>query len=376
MGFFELEDKPPPPPTVPRCGTCKRGRRGETPRTVEGDGRTKILVVAGTPGTDIEEIRKGAARAGISLDKDCWVTPAVQCGKTDPQAVHIEACRPIFLDAVERLHPRIIVLCGTVAVQSLIGYIWKSDPGGIAKWEGFSIPWNEKSCHIFPTYSGTALAEEDHPAFCIRHRKTWKQIADAVKEDFIPRPPEKYDIILDDKEAARRLREIQKQDPGSLAFDYETTGLKPEIEGMEIVSCSVCFEDRDSFAFLWEGEAIDAMSRILKSRKHGKVAANLKFEERWTKTILGHGVGNWKWDTMQAAHVLDPRPGICSIKFQSFVLLGALEYSEGIKPFLKSDGESPLNRIREVPVNMLLEYNALDSIYEYRVAKIQQELIA
>ena len=74
---------------------------------------------------------------------------------------------------------------------------------------------------------------------------------------------------------------------------------------------------------------------------------------------------------MQAAHVLDFRKNITSIKFQAFVLLGVEPWNDTIKPFIESKGTSHFNRMAHAPLNELLVYNGLDSLLEYRTAKIQ-----
>ena len=78
---------------------------------------------------------------------------------------------------------------------------------------------------------------------------------------------------------------------------------------------------------------------------------------------------------MLAAHVLDNRPGITSLKFQAFVLLGQENYNSHIKPFLKAKKGSKFNRIHELDLNDLLLYGGLDSYLEYWVAMKQIKLL-
>ena len=106
-----------------------------------------------------------------------------------------------------------------------------------------------------------------------------------------------------------------------------------------------------------------------------KIASNLKFEERWTRAKLGHGVVGWHWDTMLAAHLIDNRPHITSIKFQAFVLLGVADYSSHVEEFLKPIGDSDYNRVEEMNEEDLLLYNGLDSLLEFKVMKKQKEIV-
>ena len=117
----------------------------------------------------------------------------------------------------------------------------------------------------------------------------------------------------------------------------------------------------------------EALSKVLRNPKLKKVASNLKFEERWTRAKLGYSVAGWAWDTMLAAHCLDNRSGITSIKFQAFVLLGIADYASHIEPYLKTKYSNELNRIEELDEDELLLYNGLDSLLEYKVMEKQRE---
>ena len=149
--------------------------------------------------------------------------------------------------------------------------------------------------------------------------------------------------------------------------------MKPDGQGTEIISCALCWKGKRTIAYPWSGEAIQATSDILKTPVP-KVAANLKFEDRWSRAILEHRVRGWVWDTMIAAHVLDYRPNVTGLKFQSFVHLGAESYDERIKPFLKVKEKSRFNRIKELDLKDLLLYNGLDSFFEDKLAVIQTKL--
>ena len=163
---------------------------------------------------------------------------------------------------------------------------------------------------------------------------------------------------------------------GVLAFDYETTGLKPENSKQKIVSVSFCLDGRKTFACMVTDNNKKLVSQILKSPNLKKVASNMKFEERWTRAKFGHEVRCWHWDTMLAAHVLDNRSHITSIKFQSFIYLGINDYDSFINPYLKTQPGELLNRIEELDPEELLLYNGLDSLLEYMIMKKQRRMFA
>jgi hypothetical protein len=147
--------------------------------------------------------------------------------------------------------------------------------------------------------------------------------------------------------------------------------LKPDSKGAEIVCCS--FSDgRVSYSYPWHGDAIRATDELLTESDVPKIGFSSKFEQRWTLKEFGKSVRNWVWDGMLAAHLLDNRPNICSLSFQEFALLG-YESHKDIKPFLESKGSNLPNRIREVPLEKLLCYSALDSLVEWKVAQVQMK---
>ena len=177
--------------------------------------------------------------------------------------------------------------------------------------------------------------------------------------------------VWDDAEAASWIE--SKIGTAPLAFDYETDRLKPDHKESRIVCCSVS-DGKTAIAYPWMGKAIEATKRLLRS-KTPLIASNVKFEERWSIRHFGVGIKNWLWDTMLAAHVIDNRPKITSIKFQAFVHLGVDSWDRQVKPWLTAKGSNLPNRIKEIDLNQLLRYCAFDSLYEAKVAKKQMKLL-
>ena len=104
----------------------------------------------------------------------------------------------------------------------------------------------------------------------------------------------------------------------------------------------------------------------------------MKYEDNWLNVLHDIRVNPWAFDTMQAAHILDNRPGITSLKFQAYVRFGVLGYDEEVDPYLKAKSSNEVNRIMEL-VNSpegfrkLMLYNGIDSLMEYRLALKQME---
>ena len=95
----------------------------------------------------------------------------------------------------------------------------------------------------------------------------------------------------------------------------------------------------------------------------------------FTEKILGYPVKNWAWDSMQAAHILNNREGITSLKFQVYVNFGIEDYGSEVHPYLESGDKNAnaFNRIEEListdaGKQKLLLYGGLDSLYEYWLA--------
>jgi DNA polymerase len=352
-----------------------------------GDGGKRILVVAEAPGKQEDEagrqlvgrsgslLRDTLAKLGIDMRKDCVLTSSLICrpeGNKEPTAEQISHCRPNVVATIDKHKPEIIIPIGSYATKSVIGHVWKESVGGITRWAGFNIPSVKLNAWICPTF---------HPALVLREKS--KTVANyfhhhlktAVAHTGRPydTPPDyrsQVDRIRNPDKAAAIIRKMIKRG-GAVAFDYETNMLKPEWAEHRILSCSVCWRGKKTIAYPWQGEAITATRELLRSPLP-KIASNLKFEERWTKQEFGHGVRNWYFDTMLAAHVDDNRTAITSIKFQAFVLLGIEPYDDHISPLLKSKGDVFVNQaVDEIELDDLLLYNGLDSLLEYKVAELQ-----
>jgi DNA polymerase len=356
-----------------------------------GEGRERVLIVAEAPGA--KEDQKGTQLVGKSgqllrrhmydlnwsLDKDCWKTNAVICRPPDNkmQDRYVEYCQPNLLQTIDELKPDVIILLGARSVQSFMGHVWGKEIGGIGRWVGWKIPLQSHNTWVCPTYHPSYLTRKENSAenkvlelWFIRHLKEsfnlkdrpWGEVPDYSKE---------VQVILSSDEAAAYIRRQASRDC-PVSFDYETNMLKPDSLNSRIVSCAICWGGKDTIAYPWVGEAVKATQEVLRSSVP-KYGANIKFEQRWTKKEFGHGVRKWRWDTMEAAHVLDNRTGITSVKFQAFVRLGLSPWDHHIEPFLKAKGGNTENKIGELKMSELLMYNGMDALVEYKLAEIQMK---
>jgi DNA polymerase len=387
--FLDIIKSQRPVLGTPRCGSCGLYTTCLSPKMPPtGKNRKKILVIAEAPGEQEDRkntqligesgqfLRKRLKRLGISLDRDCLKTNAVCCRPPDnktPSKDMLEACFPSAWKTIQDTKPRAIILLGSCATEIVIKKLWRPEFGGIGRWAGWTIPSTIPNAWICPTY---------HPAYLIRRNsKVLTRVFDSHLEAAIEKSASRpWGVVPDYKKQVRVELSTSKAASFVLerilktsiaAFDYETNMLKPDDSRAQIVSCSICFDGKETIAFPWQGDAAEAARRFLRSRVK-KIAANMKFEDRWTRKVLGFPVARPFWDTMQAAHMLDNRPGICGLKFQSYVLLGAPDYDSNIEAYLKS-GPTGVNRVREIDIKELLMYNALDSLFTYKIAMMQME---
>jgi uracil-DNA glycosylase family 4 len=376
---------------LPQCGRCGLLKMCRNPKLeVEGTGDRPILFVGEMPskrddkrgrvflGDQGRVLRQMLDELGESLE-DCWATYSVICRPNRGlQDYQVEACRPNLLRAMEELKPKVVVLLGQNAVSSLVGVEWGRSVESLSRWVGWTIPSKRFDCWLCPTYSPNFILQKEEEIL-------WKIMKGHVQKafDLIDKKPEPADPeklkkeieIIDSPATGRARMEELSTKSGRLAFDYETTGLKPDDPRQEIVSVAFTHEGRDTFACPIEKKSLRALSKVLRNPDFEFIAANMKFEDRWTRAKCGHPVANWIWDTMVMAHMLDNRSGITSVKFQAFIEFGIGDYDSQISPFLKSQGGSKFNRIRECNQHDLLLYNGMDALIEWMLYERQRDIM-
>jgi hypothetical protein len=174
-----------------------------------------------------------------------------------------------------------------------------------------------------------------------------------------------------------------------LVFDYEATGLRPYREGHRITTCSITAPDLTTIAFDFSkfGKFGHLFKKMLRSSHVGKGAHNLQFEQLWSEVMVGVTPHPWKWDSMIAAHMIDNRGKIASLKFQTYANFGVIDYDSHLKKYLEAPAQeqnrhgcNAFNRMEELVSTpkgkaALLKYNGLDTIYEMKLALKQMEIL-
>jgi uracil-DNA glycosylase family 4 len=400
QGFFfgsELLSSKAPISSVPKCGACGLYRVCKSPKqTPVGQGKRRILLVGEAPGAEEDKqgepfvgpmgkiLRRTLQKLGVDMRRDCWITNALICRPPKNEIddhKKIDHCRPNLINTIKKLQPELIIPLGGSAVTSLLGWLYKDDDlGSVSRWAGFRIPEQSLNAWICPTWHPSYVYRTDNNRLNEVLVMYWEHhLEQALKLkgrpwSTLPDYESQVEKIYKAADAAKLIRYFHRKG-GVLAFDYEANRLKPDNVNRAIVSCSICWQGKRTIAFPWNGEVQAAMSELLWGRRTWKVASNKKFEDRWTRRVMGHRVRNWLWDTMVNAHLCDNRRGITSIKFQAFVRLGAQAYESHIKPFLggKKAGVAVNQILDEISIEDLLLYNGLDSLYELKVALKQMK---
>lgn len=404
MGLLSMSQIPTSQevPKIPRCGSCGLRKGAVSPQLeVVGEGAASILVIGERP--SYQEDQKGSflkggeglflknyfKKYGFSLSQDCWYLTAVSCFSPQPSPGEVGYCRARVFEVIEEKKPEGILLLGKDAVTCLYGHRWREEIGPVDRWRGFLIPDQDLDCWVMATFSPATLLESASRS----NSSALESLFDKDLNDFLRgynQPfPEKRDyrkeiIFPSESEVASLLHAWRSRKvslPACVAFDYETTGLKPQREGHAIVSCAMAWEEEDgsvsAIAFSMTSELVGMWKWFLSDSEIPKIAANISFEQAWSMVHFGVEVRGWVWDTVLAAHVLDNRSSFSGVKFQSLLFFGITNYDGDVSELMKSTGKSgnSFNRIYEIDKQDLLLYNGMDALLELLLARRQMDLL-
>jgi DNA polymerase len=380
------------------CVSCGLYKKVESPRMKPfGNFKKGILNIGEAPGEIEDEegkpfqgktgklLQSTYKRLGIDLFEDCVNLNACHCRPMDedgnnrtPTNYEIECCRRTTFKIIEEYKPKVIILLGNSAIYSFLGHRYKKELGGVSKWRGYAIPDQDLKTWVCPTFHPSYVERSDGGPEETIWKQDLKQAFEKIKEPF-PVYKEPLIEIINDLSVLGTIKE------GEIAFDYETTGLKPHAAGHRIICVSVAYEPDKCYVFMMPESKRERQPfmDLLTNPKIGKIAQNMKFEDTWSVVRLRQTIQNWVWDTMLATHILDNRPGVTSLKFQAYAQFGIVDYDSEVAPYLlaiDNTNANSINRIMDL-VNSsqgkerLLKYCGLDAIYEYRLSKLQRKII-
>lgn len=388
-GFFSNEELDAPAYSRRlTCRGCSLHKQCQSPKMAPtGKGKVPVLFIAEAPGKTEDlrgeqligkagkVLREALSSMGIHLD-DCRKMNAVNCRPPKnraPTPKEIDACRPMLNQEITEHSPKVIVLLGSSALRCLFGNRQKDL--SITKYRGWAIPDPVYDCWVVPTlHPSYVMRDGGEPVERCFRSDLWKAVEHIEKKPDPLRISEvDVECITSSKQAVTAI-EAMHEEADLVAFDYETTGLKPYKQSHQIYSASIASRDRCiSFLVDGDGDVMDALADLLEDPTVGKIGANMEFESSWTEVVLGAEVRGWEWDCLLGAHLEDNRTGITSVKFQAFVQLGVEDWSKEIKSYLRAPNAHAMNRIRKVPVEKVLFYGGKDAIVEYELAMLQRK---
>jgi uracil-DNA glycosylase family 4 len=398
IGFFDLESGENPnharKKTADRqvgCPVCGLNTGCNSPEMgLDGKGAARVLIIAEYPtatddnegklfsGTSGDLLRRSLKEININLEKDCYYLPAVRCfpGENVPKTA--KNCRSKLLQDIESIKPQIIIPLGATATEALIGHriLGRLKNVKYNSFFGERIPDQELKCWVCPTYSPKYLKFGERDVLYIEFMKHLK-VAFQLPPLAVSRKVE-VQIANDVDRAISFLDEIDKT-ARRVSIDYETTGLKPDREGHEIVCVSFATDKKTySMPFFKDEEFKIKLRKIFLNKKIGKIAHNITFENSWTKKFLNVYVNRWIWDTCLAAHCIDNRKPV-SLKYLTYCQYGVLGYDEvvdkfitGVKAGQDKKNSNHFNRANECDMKDLLYYCGMDSYYSYQLYSHQK----
>lgn len=369
---------------------------------VQGQGKLGIMVVLSHPiAKEVAAKRLSASYAyqrmandlavvGVDIERDCYTVAAVphKVAGMIPSKKLYDANREYLHSVVTHYKPKVVFIVGRNAL-----YGWHGHRASRGVTFPIRVPDNLSYYHDFDydMWTGQVIPDKDY-AFI--DERTNELVCPAVIPVFNPHDvgkmekanmnravvdsilPRRNIAILGMGKAIAARGEYQKystvgadhqvrvltrvedavailasltEQKATIAYDYETTGIKPYNKGQRIICMGIVNLDnpeRTAYAMPFFSDSPQFMhwfKQLMVSPEVKKIAHNLKFEYNWTRVALGgeapQGV---HWDTMLAAHILDMRDGLTGLKTQTYLRFGDSGYDHVIHNLLRTPIETIL----------------------------------
>jgi uracil-DNA glycosylase len=371
-----------------------------------GKGNKSVVWVGEAPGEVEDEtgrqwqgkvgkaLRRTLLKYDFDLFEDAVCINSINCRPPDnraPSPQEIACCRSNVMSVINEVKPELIVLAGASAVESVVGSrISDNKEIKMGLWRGWTIPDRELQAWVCPVFHQSYVERsnsDDMPQVETVYLQDLERALGCLERKF-PTPRDEREciqILMDEDEIRTALKKLMEDEPEFLAFDYETTGLKPYAPKHKIVCVSLAWDKNHAVSFPMpkEGKNLSRLLRILEHPRIKKIAQNMQFEWTWTKHLYDVSVEPWAWDTMLATHILDNRRGVTGLKFQAYAQFGVADYNSKIQPFLEGVGKSinAHNRVMDL-INKepngekrLLTYCGMDALLEFRLAMKQMRRV-
>ncbi len=164
---------------IQTCTLCPLHKSRTNPVPGEGSPRPVFMFVGEAPGAREDELgrpfvgRSGRLLTGllseVGLDrKDVFITSVLKCRppmNRTPTSSEIRACLPYLESQISVLRPKVVVLLGSVAVNTLVG------------------PWKISEAHgrFYEGASGQLFFVTYHPAAALRSQRLRPVMADDLR---------------------------------------------------------------------------------------------------------------------------------------------------------------------------------------------------
>jgi len=383
-----------------RCGSCGLDSRCKHPRIeYAGKGEKGILIV-------IDSIDDQANRTGnltdsqqykflttelrkhkINLYKDCWVTSAIKCnlGEAKPSKKEMLKCNYRLMDEIKELSPKYIWTFGNISLGAITDKYYSGIQDTAI--HGEAVPIHELSAWLMPFFAIFMVqAKKKDPNFQSVFTRDLRKATAFIKKN-VELPTYDYTnsknitFLLDADDVIEKLDELIELG-GHQAFDFETTGLKPQADGHKIPTIAISTKDH-CWAFpvdyqeYWSDEdwedITETLQDYLSSTNVIHIAHNKNFENVWGRHILKSSE-YVNFCTQATQHILDHRKMTKSLKYQIFKRWGLHSYEKNASRYIKSTGgANSFNKMDEMPLPEQLLYVGIDAYCTMKLFLAQRE---
>lgn len=377
-------------PTCLTCGLKKKCKNKRIPPIGNLNGNVLIVFGSVTSREDhkgslllegqLARIKRCLAQNGIPWS-DCALTRAVRCCSESPTDKEVISCSEHLYSTIENGQFSNVILIGEQAVTCFFSYQSGNEFATLSKLRGLTVP--DLRFNLYVSVISEPVEETDSSfGEDVMRNTLFLRDMEAMSEYYKKKVPEEYSRYKEylfpctSSEAVQVMKKILEGDYRNyIAFDFETTGLRPYNNGHRILSCAIATNEHASYSFMITEKTAFWLKKILRSPHIPKVAANMKFEKTWAKQILNCTVNNLILDVVVAAHVIDNRTGVTGVKFQSFQNFGIYGYEKAVANYIsatKEDedllGANAFNSMHKCPEETMLTYVAMDSLLEYWIS--------
>jgi uracil-DNA glycosylase family 4 len=394
----------PEKPVLSPCEQCKLHSVCISPKLRPvGNGKLKIAIVIDKPTSSMDKyetlasgpeyafLKNSLDKIGIDLEEDCWLIPVVSCRTPRdrmPKPKEVKSCKDRFNRYIEQYNPNVIITMGSRAFDAIIGHRVKGrlTDTGYDKFYGWVIPDQEMKKYILATYTVEDMLEtikypdggiskplymrdKAHYNLWIDHLykacSYWDKTVEIVDYNSMCQITESIDQAIDWISEA--------MDWEYVAFDIETNSIKCYREGSRILSVSIS-NGKVSYAFPFFNDfTFKRVFKRLMLNHSKKISHNTSFEYQWIRQKEGYYFNNADIDTMLMAHCINSH-NPTGLKYEVYHRLGIIgyddsadKYIDGTKEEKELYGDNAFNNLEKCPIQDLLLYNALDSLFTYMI---------